>query len=39
MRSPSFVAEAHKQSLAVAKSSHAKADQDFVDAVSGWGET
>jgi hypothetical protein len=38
MRSPSFVAEAHKQSLAVAKSPHAKADQNFVDAVSDWGE-
>jgi hypothetical protein len=38
MRSPSFVAEAHKQSLAVARSPHAKADQDCVDAISDWGE-
>jgi hypothetical protein len=38
-RSASFVAEAHKQSLAVARSPHAKGDQDFVDAISDWGET
>ena len=34
MRSPSFVAEAHRQSLAVARSPHAKQDQGFIDAVS-----
>ena len=34
VRAPSFKAKAHRQSLAVAQSSHAKADQDFVDAVS-----
>lgn len=34
LRSPVFVAEAHKQSLAVAKSPHAKQDQDFIDAIS-----
>jgi len=34
MGSPSFVTEARRQSLAVAKSPHAKADQDFIDAVS-----
>ncbi|HYB57706.1 MAG TPA: antitoxin MazE family protein [Alphaproteobacteria bacterium] len=34
VRSPSFKAKAHRQSLAVAKSPHAKADQDFIDAVS-----
>jgi hypothetical protein len=34
MRSPTFAAEAHRQSLAVARSAHAKADQDFIDAVS-----
>jgi Protein of unknown function (DUF3018) len=34
MRSPSFVAEAHKQSLAVARSPHANEDQDFIDGVS-----
>ena len=39
MRSPSFVAEAHRQSLAVARSPHAKEDQDFIDAISNWGET
>jgi hypothetical protein len=37
MRSPAFVTEAHRQSLAVAKSPHAKEDQDFIDAVSDWG--
>ncbi|MBV9341376.1 MAG: antitoxin MazE family protein [Acidobacteria bacterium] len=37
MRSPAFAAEAHRQSQAVAKSSHAKEDQVFVDAVSDWG--
>ena len=34
MRSPYFAAEAHKQSLAVARSPHAQEDQEFVDAVS-----
>jgi hypothetical protein len=34
LRSPVFVAEARRQSLAVAKSPHAKEDQDFVDAIS-----
>lgn len=34
MRSPSFAAEARKQSLAVARSTHAKADQNFIDAIS-----
>ena len=34
VRAPSFKAKAHRQSLAAAKSPHAKADQDFVDAVS-----
>jgi len=37
MRSPAFVRQAHRQSLAVAKSAYAKQDQDFVDAVSDWG--
>ena len=36
MRSPAFVTEAHRQSLAVAKSPHAKEDQDFINAVSDW---
>ena len=34
VRSPSFKAKAHRQSLAVAKSVHAKADQAFIDAIS-----
>jgi hypothetical protein len=34
LRSPKFAAEARRQSLAVAKSSHAKQDQDFIDAIS-----
>ena len=37
MRSPTFVTEAHRQSLAVAKSPHAKEDQDYINAVSDWG--
>ena len=36
MRSPAFVAEAHRQSLAVRRSPHARKDQDFVDAISHW---
>jgi len=38
MRSPAFVAEAHRQSLAVANSAQAGEDQNFVDAVSDWGK-
>jgi hypothetical protein len=34
MRSRNFVTEAHRQSLAVAKSPDAELDQDFIDAVS-----
>jgi hypothetical protein len=34
VRSPAFRAEAHRQSLAAAASTHADADQAFVDAVS-----
>lgn len=34
VRSPEFIAEAHRQSLAVARSAHAREDQDFIDAVS-----
>jgi hypothetical protein len=37
MRSPAFVREAHRQSLAVAKSPYAEEDQAFIDAVSEWG--
>jgi hypothetical protein len=36
VRSPKFAAEAHRQSLAVAKSPQEKDDQDFVDAISIW---
>jgi hypothetical protein len=38
VRSRSFKAAAHRQSLAAARSAHAKADQDFIDAVSDRGE-
>lgn len=34
MRSPGFAAEASRQSLAVARSRHAREDQDFIDAIS-----
>jgi len=33
-RSPDFAAEAHRQSLLVARSPHAEEDQDFVDSIS-----
>lgn len=38
VRAPSFQAEARRQSLAVATSAHAGADQAFIDAVSEWGD-
>ena len=34
VRAPAFRSEAHRQSLAVAASSHAHEDQRFIDAVS-----
>ena len=34
VRSAVFVKEAHRQSLAVAKSPHAREDQDFINAIS-----
>ena len=34
---PAFRSEAHRQSLAVAASAHAREDQAFIDAMSGWG--
>ena len=37
VRAPSFRSEAHRQSLAVATSGHAREDQAFIDAVSDWG--
>jgi hypothetical protein len=36
-RSPEFAAEAHRQSLAVARSAHAKRDQDFIETISDQG--
>ena len=36
VRSRAFARTAHRQSLAVAKSSHAENDQAFVDAISAW---
>jgi hypothetical protein len=36
VRAPTFQSEAHRQSLAVAASSHAQHDQAFIDAVSAW---
>ena len=38
VNSPEFKAEARRQSLAVAQSPHAKEDQEFVDAISDWGD-
>jgi hypothetical protein len=37
MRSPAFVAEAHRQSLAVARSPNANEDQEFIEALSDRG--
>lgn len=37
-RTAAFRAEAHRQSLAVARSRSARADQDFIDAISESGE-
>ena len=34
VRAPGFAAEAHRQAAAVAKSAHAKVDQDFIDSIS-----
>jgi hypothetical protein len=38
VRAPSFRSEAHRQSLAVAATTHADEDQAFIDAVSDWGD-
>ena len=38
VRAPAFRSEAHRQSLAVAASAHAREDQAFIDAVSDWGD-
>jgi hypothetical protein len=37
VRMPAFAKEARRQSLAVARSPRARADQKFIDAVSDWG--
>ena len=36
VRAPGFTAEAHRQSLAVAASPEARADQEFIDAIADW---
>lgn len=36
VRAPTFRSAAHRQSLAVAASDHAREDQAFIDAVSDW---
>jgi hypothetical protein len=36
VRSRAFAAKAHRQSLAVANSTHAAEDQAFIDAISDW---
>lgn len=36
VRSKGFVAQAHRQSLAVAKSQHERDDQAFIDSISDW---
>jgi len=38
VRSPEFAAEAHRQSLAVARSEHEADDQRFIDAISELGD-
>ena len=38
VRAPSFRAEAHRESLAVAQSARASEDQAFIDAASDWGD-
>lgn len=38
VRAPSFKAEAHRQSQAVATSAQAVEDQAFIDAVTDWGD-
>jgi hypothetical protein len=37
MRSPRLVAEARRQSRAVARSPHAREDQDYINSISDWG--
>jgi len=37
-RAPAFQSQAHRQSVAVAASDHAREDQAFIDAASDWGD-
>lgn len=39
LRSSAFVAEAHRQSLAVGNSPQAGEDQNFIDSASDWGRS
>ncbi len=36
VRAPAFQSQAHRQSLAVAASAHAREDQSFIDTISDW---
>ena len=38
VRAPAFRSEAHRQSAAIAASTHAKDDQAFIDAATGWAD-
>ena len=38
VRAPAFRTEAHRQSAAIAASTHALDDQAFIDAVADWGD-
>jgi hypothetical protein len=38
VRAARFRFEAHRQSLAVSRSSHAQKDQAFIDTMSDWGK-
>ena len=38
VRSTAFKRQAHRQSLAVGRSAYARADQEFIDSVSDWGD-
>ena len=38
VRAPAFKTAAHRQSLAVAASAHARENQAFIDAVSDWSD-
>jgi hypothetical protein len=36
LSSPTFASQAHRQSLAIARSPYEKTDQGFIDAISDW---